>query len=160
MSWIPESLPEVPAIVVTNVHPRWRLDREQLRALILNVLTAEGRSYDYVGVRLTTAAEVRALNKRWRDANYETDVLSFPLGEGRAVDGEIVVSFDFAAEHCAAYDNSLSREVSRYVVHGLLHLMGYDDATEAGRQEMKRREDALLESGELPQALDHSTDRT
>lgn len=65
-------------------------------------------------------------------------------GEGPVVEGEVYVDLDTAAERHQEFDASFEEEVHRYVVHGVLHLCGYDDATESGAAEMRRRENRYL----------------
>ena len=122
------------------------------------MLEGTSRSIDHLGVVLTGGKQVRDLNRRYKGVDYDTDVLAFSLrgeagdafalarseGDGTGIDGEIYVNLDFAREHCAEFDASFEEEALRYVIHGLLHLLGYDDADDAGRTRMRTREDAVL----------------
>jgi probable rRNA maturation factor len=106
-------------------------------------------------VRQTLAAD---LNRRHLNHDYETDVLSFlfdaepefaststgPRGKGRRIDGEIVISAEMAVQSAPRFDWSPFDELTLYLVHGLLHLCGYDDLTEPERRLMRRRERAIL----------------
>ncbi len=142
-----------PPLAVEHVHPHRRLDEAAVRALAEHVLRAEGCALRYLGVILADHATVRTLNRLHLDHDYETDVLSFPLApddesaraEGaRAVDGEVYVDLDTAAERHAEFEETFETEALRYVAHGLLHLIGYDDADAAGRRRMRRLEDRYL----------------
>jgi rRNA maturation RNase YbeY len=84
----------------------------------------------------------------WRYLRHRggTDVLSFPLEEQGAPDGEIYVNLDRARDQATAYGVTEADEITRLVVHGMLHLMGYDDLSAQTRRRMKGREDAYLES--------------
>ena len=128
-----------------NIHPRLRLDEDVLRRLVGCVLAAEGRAVAYLGIILADHETVLNLNRTYLAHDYLTDVLSFPLGDtDDAVDGEIYVDLDTAAEQHGDYAVSFEEEAHRYVVHGLLHLLGYDDATDADRAAMRRLEDRYL----------------
>ena len=94
---------------------------------------------------------MRTLNRTWLGRDKTTDVLSFPLREGRFLQiqpemlGDIVISVPVAARQAGAAGHSLAIEIERLLVHGLVHLLGYDH--EQGRHEaqrMKRREQQLL----------------
>ncbi len=94
---------------------------------------------------------MRSLNRRYRGKDATTDVLSFSLREGKfprvrpELLGDIVISVPTAARQAAAAGHTLSREIDLLLVHGLLHLLGYDHergVSEARR--MKRRETQLL----------------
>lgn len=106
-------------------------------------------------VILTDDAWVRLLNNAYRGRDEPTDVLSFPiLGEGgRAVSsspnqpvllGDIVIAFETAAADAAARNKPLSDHLSHLVVHGMLHLCGYDHLAEAEANEMERLETRIL----------------
>ena len=130
---------------IENIHPRLRLDDDALRRLVGCVLAAEDRTVAYLGIILATHETVLNLNRTYLAHDYITDVLSFPLGDtDDAVDGEIYVDLDTAAEQHETYAVSFEEEARRYVVHGLLHLLGYDDATDAERAAMRRLEDRYL----------------
>ncbi len=131
-------------LCIAQEHASLRIGEAALIALVRHALAQESREVDYLGIILADSALVRALNKRYRGGDYDTDVLSFPLGEGEAIDGEVYVSLDFAAARCAEFGASFEEEAHRYVLHGLLHLMGYDDADEAGRKTMRSLENRYL----------------
>ncbi len=131
-------------ITLSIMHASLVADEAALRALVRRVLRRESKRCRYLGIVLADDATIRALNRTYRGADYDTDVLSFPLGEGPEVDGEICVNLDFALEHHARYGATYEEEVRRYVVHGLLHLIGYDDAATEDRTAMRALEDRYL----------------
>ncbi|MCX6358092.1 MAG: rRNA maturation RNase YbeY [Candidatus Aureabacteria bacterium] len=88
---------------------------------------------------------IRGLNRRYRHSDRDTDVLSFPLGcGGGGVLGDIAISVDRAFAMGRALGTTANRELLLYLVHGILHLCGYDDETPAGRRVMERRQEAIL----------------
>jgi rRNA maturation RNase YbeY len=127
-------------------HPTRTLDTDRLAHLLMQVIGAEGGTLESLSVVLTDHETVHSLNRDFLAHDYETDVIAFPLGEGTAkeVDGEIYVDLDTAHERCAEFNSTFEQEAARYAVHGLLHLLGYDDATPDGKQTMRDREDAHL----------------
>ena len=105
-----------------------------------------------VTVMLTHSREMRSLNSRFRGKNHATDVLSFPpptFDNGTA--GDIAVSLDIAARNARSVGHSLGQEVQILVLHGILHLAGYDHADDQG--EMAERERHLQQRLGLPTAL-------
>jgi probable rRNA maturation factor len=106
-----------------------------------------------VTVLLTTDASIRGLNRRFRGKNKATDVLSFPaegLGtEGMA--GDLAISVTTALRQAAEQAHSLSTEIKVLILHGLLHLAGYDHEVDDGK--MARRERVLRAKLKLPQGL-------
>lgn len=145
-----EHAPSFPApadeLTIEQRHPRLNVDEAPLRRRIRHVLEAEGRDLTALSVVLADHDTVLELNQTYLDHDYVTDVLSFPLGDpdDEGVDGEIYVDLDTAQERHAEFEASFTEEVHRYVVHGLLHLLGYDDHTPEGQQAMREREDRYL----------------
>jgi probable rRNA maturation factor len=104
-----------------------------------------------VTVMVTDSREMRSLNSRFRGKNQATDVLSFPppaLDNGFA--GDIAVSLDIAASNARSLGHSLGEEVQILVLHGILHLAGYDhegDQGEMAKKEMRLRRRLKLPGG-------------
>ncbi len=130
---------------IVQAHPDLRLPRTRLRQLIHTILHAEGAQFGYLSVVLADHATVRALNRTYLAHDYDTDVLSFPLSETPGViEGEIYVDLDTAAERHAEFGASFLQEACRYVVHGVLHLLGYDDSSPEAKTHMHALEDYYL----------------
>jgi rRNA maturation RNase YbeY len=109
------------------------------------VLQAEGRACLALGIILTDHDTVLHLNRTYLEHDYLTDVLSFNLGAAEGpVEGEVYIDLDTAAERHLEFGASFEEEVHRYTVHGLLHLLGYDDDTADARAAMKSLEDRYL----------------
>ena len=95
---------------------------------------------------------IREMNREYRDKDTATDVLSFPMYEAdeelddeeEILFGDIVISLERAQEQCVEYGHSLEREVMYLLVHGLLHLAGYDHMEEEEKKEMRAQEEKLL----------------
>lgn len=104
-----------------------------------------------LNVLLTDDAALRDLNKRYRNIDKPTDVLSFPMSTDFGIDedilGDIAISLDRARAQAKDYGATLVEELSRLAVHGTLHLLGYDHVN-GGHQarKMKEREEAVLSS--------------
>ena len=113
---------------VANEQPRFEVDRPRLCAAIEMVLRAEGFSTATISLAIVDDATIQSLNRRWLSHDYPTDVLSFVLEQGPdGLDGEIIVSGDTAAAAAARFGWSADDELLLYVIHGTLHLVGYDD---------------------------------
>lgn len=142
------AVPPPEAVVVDGVHPTLEVDEEALAGLVRRVVAGEGAALHYVGVVLADHATVLDLNRTYLQHDYHTDVLSFPLGDDPdAVDGEVYVDVDTARERHDEFGVSFEDEVRRYVVHGVLHLLGYDDAAPEDKAAMHALEDRYLSAG-------------
>lgn len=117
--------------------PQWRNFGEQ----VLNLL---GRDDDEATIAFVSDRTIRELNRRFRDKDYPTDVLSFPNRaasfetENKFHLGDIVISVERAAAQAKQERHRFAVEVKRLILHGLLHLRGYDHETDNG--EMRRIE--------------------
>ena len=106
-------------------------------------------------VLVTSSSELRSLNRRFRGADKATDVLSFPFpqvgrDEAKRVAGEMAISADIARENAARLGHSVADEVKILVLHGILHLAGFDhehDNGEMARKEIRLRRQLKLEAG-------------
>ena len=103
-----------------------------------------------LAITLTTDRRIRTLNRRWRQSDHATDVLSFPGGPpppgwpGPLVLGDIVISLDTARRQAKRAGRTLSGELDRYLAHGLLHLLGHDHHRPSEARKMAALEDRLL----------------
>lgn len=123
-----------------------RVPRKRLTELIGFVADREGADVAEVDVAVVDRAEMAGLNRRYLGRGGETDVLSFDLSDDARIGlvGQIVVCGDVAVEQADLHGAGAQRELMLYVVHGLLHLTGHDDATARGAARMHAREDELL----------------
>ena len=107
----------------------------------------------HVAVLLTTDAAIRKLNRKFRGKNKATDVLSFPADTlyQKQEKGDLAISVETAREQAREHGHSLASELKILMLHGLLHLAGYDHETDDGA--MARREMKLRAKLGLPQGL-------
>jgi probable rRNA maturation factor len=103
-----------------------------------------------VNIYVTSSREMQDLNRRYRRKNKPTDVLSFP-SRAPGVAGDIAISLEIAAANAADMGHSLATEVKVLILHGLLHLAGYDHEKDNG--EMLARETAMRQELKLPVGL-------
>jgi probable rRNA maturation factor len=111
-------------------------------------LRLEGASGDLTVV-LTDDAQLRQLNRQYLDVDAPTDVLSFPSGEadpetGETYLGDVILSIPRAQVQATAAGHNLEAEVQLLVVHGVLHLLGYDHAEARGKAEMWAAQERAL----------------
>jgi probable rRNA maturation factor len=133
-----------------------RLPSTRTLARFLNEARAAVRLRGQVTVLLTNDAVMRDLNRRFRGKNKPTDVLSFPIenlvrDQGKKEKGDLAVSVETALRQAAEQGHALAVELKVLILHGLLHLAGYDHENDKG--EMQRRERDLRTRLGLPQGL-------
>lgn len=136
--------------IVVEVPTPAGLDPDGLRGLVGFVLRREGRIGPWtIAIVLTGDERLRALHWQFMGIDEATDVMTFPLGEpganaGAERGGDVIVSVERAAAQAAEYGQTAAQEVRFLVVHGLLHLCGWDDVTETDRVRMLARQTELL----------------
>ncbi len=155
--------PESDYLITVQMEPDYEgsLDADTLHKLAMHVLKSEGAQGPLeVGVVVTTDEEVLTLNRQYLGHDYHTDVLSFGMSDGGDVEeggmgfvtpserapylGDVVISYDRAAEQAPEYHHSTEAEVATLLVHGLLHLLGYDDTDDEKRAQMHARQNELI----------------
>ncbi len=90
-----------------------------------------------VSIGFVGGKTIRGLNKQYRGVDKATDILSFPDQESNFL-GEVIINYAQIKKQAKYYSKSVKQELIFILVHGLLHLAGYDDKTETGKQEMEK----------------------
>ena len=128
-------------VAVTTTQRRYRPDSHTAARYIGHVLRSEGKRKASVSLILVGSRLIRRLNRQFLRHDEVTDVLAFPLEEGKELEGEIYVNIDQARRQAAWYGVALPEEIARLIIHGTLHLVGYDDTSPAPARRMKTKED-------------------
>ena len=114
----------------------------------------------YITVTFTTPKNIQSINKRYRNIDKPTDVLSFPMFQREELNkkikekdflyqdilGDIVISIPKVEEQAKEYGHSFERELSYMLVHGFYHLMGYDHIEEEDKKRMRTKEEKILKT--------------
>jgi probable rRNA maturation factor len=147
-------------INVANDRRHVRISTAELRRIARMTLATEGVRAAEISVAIVDNATIHRLNRRHLNHDYATDVLSFlfdsePVpttsnqvdgrtGRGGRLDGEVILSAEMAVDTAQRLNSTAVEEVALYLVHGLLHLCGYDDQTVEQRRTMRTREREIL----------------
>lgn len=125
-----------------------RVPRKRIAELIGFVGAREGVHLGEIDLAFVEAGQIASLNRAYLGRRGATDVLSFDLSDSRTpgISAQIVVCGDLAADRAAAEGTGLQRELMLYVVHGLLHLTGYDDGSVRAAASMHARGEQLLDA--------------
>lgn len=128
------------------------VDRARMRETVRAVLKGEDVADYEISLAFVDNPTIHRLNQRYLQHDEPTDVLSFPLSEANAskLAGELVLGVEVAAEQAVARSHDVQTELMLYVIHGLLHLCGYDDHDEVDRTTMRDRERHYLRQLGLP----------
>jgi len=131
-------------IEIINRQRKHKIDSKAWRAFSERALAATASIDRTATIVFVSDAAIKKLNRQFRGQNYSTDVLSFPTkaesfeSENQSSLGEIVISAERAAAQAKENGLTLNNELQQLILHGLLHLCGYDHETDSG--EMNRLE--------------------
>ncbi len=133
---------------VINLQKRYPIDKNKIKKLVRNVLKVEKKDKDVeLNIVFVDNKGIKEMNRNFLGHNYATDVLSFAYHEPcreNVVTGEIIVSVEMAAQRAQKLGYSMEGETALYLIHGLLHLFGYDDKQKRDAKKMHQREGELL----------------
>ena len=118
-------------------------DEQALTQWLSAVAEAEGKPLGEISYIFCSDEHLRGINVEYLDHDYYTDIITFPY-EGEAIQGDMFISSERVADNAEANGASFRHELCRVMVHGLLHLAGYGDKTEAEAQVMREKEDFYL----------------
>lgn len=129
-------------IEIVNRQRRHPIDVEQWQSFTEKAIRATGRKGAVATVAFVSDRAMRRLNQVFRGRPGSTDVLSFPVRPEEFEEdaetnlGDVVISVERAAAQCARHGLDLDREIAQLILHGILHLCGYDHETDTGEMNM------------------------
>lgn len=118
----------------------WR----KLVKLIKEIIRKEEKTPGEVSFIITNDEFLRKINVRFLEHDYNTDVITFNYNSGEVITGEVYISLETVKDNALNYEVSLLEEINRVIIHGVLHLAGYDDKKQEERRKMRMMEDYWL----------------
>ncbi|MCD5398023.1 rRNA maturation RNase YbeY [candidate division NPL-UPA2 bacterium] len=137
---------EEPMVKIKNEQRKIKVDQRIIRQAGEETLRRENSSLAEVSIVLVTDNYIKDLNRKYRGVEEATDVLAFPMQEGEFSGlhphllGDVVISVERAREQAREFGHRFEEELNLLTIHGLLHLLGYDDQTDKDRKKMEVRE--------------------
>ncbi|MBU1863629.1 MAG: rRNA maturation RNase YbeY [Candidatus Omnitrophica bacterium] len=139
-------------IKVVIATKKYRISAHSIEKIARVTLTRCGIRSGLLNIYLVGNRTIRRLNKTYKRRNAATDVLAFPIGEEIptrshgmvCLMGEVVISLDQAKVQAGRFHTTFRQEVILYVIHGILHILGYDDIKNKDRQRMEKKQHELL----------------
>lgn len=139
-------------IDLTNENSKFNLDLDKIESFVHYVIKKEYDSEKdvYVSILISDNYEIQNINREYRGKDMPTDVISFAYNETDNegiydVLGDIIISFDKVEEQSKEYEHSIEREFFYVLLHGILHLLGYDHIEEEDKKIMREKEEQILE---------------
>jgi len=120
------------------------LDKDRYRTWITTVIESYGKQPGELAFIFVSDDYLYKMNKDYLQHDYYTDVITFDYSKDDVVSGDIFISLDRVKENADKYGVTFINELARVMIHGVLHLIGFKDATEEEKAIMRREEDKAL----------------
>ncbi len=132
-------------VTVRNIQKKIPVNPKEIKRLVLNILAVEkNRKPGQVNICIVDKNKIRKLNCKFHDVDSPTDVLSFDMGNKSELVIELAVSSDAAISYSKAIRTNPLSELYLYIVHGILHVLGYNDTTLREKSKMDKRQEFIM----------------
>lgn len=119
-------------------------NKRKVKTWIKNVVTKYGFKIGDVTILFTDDEYIKELNIKYLNHHYFTDILTFDYSSGFVLNGDIVISIDTVRSNSILYSTSIDDELLRVIIHGFLHLLGFNDKSSEESRKMRELEDGAL----------------
>lgn len=115
-----------------------------LRSWIINTIKSEGYQPGEISYNFCSDKQLLEINKKHLKHNFYTDIITFELNEGKYIIGDIYISIDRVKDNAKTHHATITNELHRVMIHGVLHLCGHKDKTAKDSKAMREKEDYYL----------------
>jgi metalloprotein, YbeY/UPF0054 family len=122
----------------------FKLDRKLLKNWLTETIKFEGKSVGDIIYIFCSDSYLLKINKEYLNHDYYTDIITFDYVTNKLISGDIFVSYDRVVENSSIYDVSITNELCRVMIHGILHLLGYKDKSDKDQLIMREKENYYL----------------
>lgn len=119
-----------------------KLKRNSVK-LIENILYLESAICHNINIMFCGDSEIKEYNRKYLGHDYETDIITFRYDD-ETVESDILISLDSVKRNATKYGTSFENEIFRVIIHGVLHICGYEDYDKAGKIKMRKKENKYL----------------
>ncbi len=120
------------------------IKRLETNVWIKQVIRSYGKKAGEITYIFCSDEKILEINKQYLKHDYYTDIITFDYTEGNEISGDIFVSLETVKTNSEKYDTPYFEELHRVMIHGILHLCGFNDATPEEQEDMRKREDEAL----------------
>lgn len=117
---------------------------KEIKNWIMQVIRSEKKEPGDLFFIFVNDKYIRQINKEFLEHDYYTDVIAFDYREGEIINGEIYIGVETVRRNTKIYGSTLRNEILRVMIHGVLHLIGYNDKNEVEKKEIGRKEDEYI----------------
>ena len=118
---------------------------DQIKSWITEIIELEGKTTGFLNYIFCTDSYLHKINTEYLKKDLYTDILTFDNSEDESIiEGDIFISIERVRENAARHNKSFQNELSRVMIHGVLHLLEFDDKSKAEKLQMRKKEEACL----------------
>jgi len=129
--------------VISSSH--YKCKKQEIHNLVQSLKKDLKFEIESLSIVFLTGEQIISINKKYLGHNYSTDIITFNYsGENYTLDGEIFISLDDAYKNAKTFNVDANNEILRLIIHGFLHLVGFDDKDVKDKRKMKRLENKLV----------------
>ena len=137
--------------IINNFNKSYNFISSEIKNIILSIKNGENKNIQSINLIISNDEHLNELKKQYFNQDYYTDVIAFNLeDEGNSIDGEIYISMERIIYNENKYNCNLNDELKRIIVHGTLHLIGYDDTTKKEKESMTHLEELYMDMHSKP----------
>jgi rRNA maturation RNase YbeY len=132
-------------LITFNSETHFSLENEaKIASWVQHIIVSEGHTVGEVGYIFCNDSYLNNINKEFLNHDTLTDIISFDYCLGKQVNGEIYISIERVTDNAKLYQVSFENELSRVIIHGVLHFLGYSDKTPEDKKGMRLKENTCL----------------
>lgn len=131
--------------LINNFSKDYNFQTLEIKKIITDISHLENQNIESINLVLSTDSHLNELKKTYFNKDHFTDVITFNLEEDKSfIDGEIYISMDRIIDNSNQFKCDLNDELKRIIIHGLLHLFGYEDSNQKSKNKMTSLEDYYM----------------
>jgi len=125
------------------------LFKKKIRSLLNHIASEENRNFSYVNIIFCNNELIKEKNKKFLGHDYETDIITFhDVDEEGLLEGELLVSVETVKSNSVKFKTTYDEEIYRVVIHGILHLCGYNDKTTSEKIKIRKKENHYIKKSD------------
>ncbi|MCL2073827.1 MAG: rRNA maturation RNase YbeY [Marinilabiliaceae bacterium] len=121
------------------------INQKELSKWISDAVISNGKKIKELSIIFCDDQYILQLNEKYLDHSYYTDILTFDYSEKNFISGDLIISIDTVLSNSKQFKTQFLTELHRVIIHGILHLLGFDDKTEEQKQIIRDKEEYYLE---------------
>ena len=118
--------------------------KRDIKASIKRILTDHKKKIGDINVIITSDSNILEINNKYLKRDYLTDIITFDFSEKEKISGELYISIDRVKENAVLFKVKKEEELIRVIIHGILHLVGYEDENSMEKREMNKKENIYI----------------